>query len=90
MGAELGDLVNDLCFHIRLTVPAIWEETERGKMRQAVERAGILNHRLSGTPDFSFISEPEAAAFASLQTEFADRPGLCPGDTFTVLDVGGA
>lgn len=35
-------------------------------MREAVERAGMLGKRIAGETQLSFISEPEAAALATL------------------------
>lgn len=61
-------------FKVVVTVPAIWKGYVRSRMRLAVQRAGILDARTCpedsdqapGPTTLCFISEPEAAALASL------------------------
>lgn len=59
-------------FHVVLTVPAIWKEYARQSMREAVKRAGILEKRQKGLTTHDIVSEPEAAALATL----SDLDGL--------------
>ncbi|KAK8104361.1 uncharacterized protein PG998_011394 [Apiospora kogelbergensis] len=82
-------LVESTPFHVILTVPAVWPETARNRMRQAAERAGILDNRLVGATSLKFISEPEAAAISILYSDFDDRPGVEKGTRFIVCDCGG-
>ncbi|KAK7914959.1 hypothetical protein PG985_012662 [Apiospora marii] len=82
-------LVDSIPFIVVLTVPAIWTETARKRMREAAKRAGILDDRLPGVTKLQFISEPEAAAISSLYSELDDRPDVKKGTRFIVLDCGG-
>ena len=67
-------LVNFSKFHIVITLPAIWPEYAQARMREAATRAGILStDRIGGATELSFISEPEAAALATLY----DMDGRC-------------
>ncbi|KAI0124242.1 hypothetical protein BJ170DRAFT_712255 [Xylariales sp. AK1849] len=74
--------------HVVITVPAIWKDYTRDRMRQAASHAGILEKRLIGNTTLSFISEPEAAALATVP-ELEGRGDLDVDDTFTVCDCGG-
>jgi molecular chaperone DnaK (HSP70) len=67
------NLVNYCRFRIVMTLPAIWPEYARSRMRNAVEQAGMLKERLAGDTELIFVSEPEAAALATL----ADMEGRC-------------
>jgi molecular chaperone DnaK (HSP70) len=60
------NLVNYSKFHIVITVPAIWPEYARARMREAASNAGMLGDRIAGPTELSFVSEPEAAALATL------------------------
>jgi hypothetical protein len=85
-------IVVDTCqAHIVLTVPAIWKDQEREKMRLAMDMAGILEPRkFCGRTTLSLISEPEAAAIATLYApRLQDRPDVEKGDTFLIVDCGG-
>jgi molecular chaperone DnaK (HSP70) len=62
-------------FHIVITVPAIWPQYARVRMREAAQEAGLLEPRLSGTPILDIISEPEAAALATLR-DMSDRSDI--------------
>ncbi|KAI0188952.1 hypothetical protein EV127DRAFT_512663 [Xylaria flabelliformis] len=86
--AKGASLVNGTRYHVVLSVPAIWKEYARDRMHQAAKRAGILNHRVAGTTTLEFISEPEAAALATLP-ELDNRDDLAIGDSFVVVDAGG-
>lgn len=57
-------------------------------MREAADKAGLIQHRLGGQTQLSFVSEPEAAALATL-ADIGARPDLSPGVSFTVVDCGG-
>ena len=59
-------LVNFSKFHIVITLPAIWPGYARARMQEAVGLAGMLGKRIAGETELSFISEPEAAAMATL------------------------
>lgn len=61
-------MVDSSRFHVVLTVPAIWPEYARRRMQQAVDLAGILKARPIGSTTFEFVSEPEAAALATLSS----------------------
>ena len=67
---KLGDgmqTVDTSRFHVVVTLPAIWPNYARDRMRQAVEKAGILKQRRGvGKTSLEFLSEPEAAAMAAL------------------------
>lgn len=60
-------------FHIVITLPAIWPDYARNRMREAAEQAGMLSARVAGETTLSFISEPKAAALATL----SDMEGRC-------------
>ncbi|KAK0641359.1 hypothetical protein B0T16DRAFT_213993 [Cercophora newfieldiana] len=82
-----GELVVDaMTFHVVITVPAIWKDYARERMRQAAKKAGILSPRVAGQTTLSFAPEPEAAALATLC-----EPGrsVKPGDVYVVCDAGG-
>ncbi|KAK8122680.1 hypothetical protein PG984_011350 [Apiospora sp. TS-2023a] len=97
LSEEHGDrMVKDHPFNVVLTVPAIFPEYARQRMRKAAEQAGILDDRPPGTTGhpprnttLDFISEPEAAAIHVLYRQLSDRPDLKVGDTFIVVDCGG-
>jgi molecular chaperone DnaK (HSP70) len=60
------NLVNFSKFHIVITLPAIWPDYARNRMKEAASIAGMLAKRSAGETELSFISEPEAAALATL------------------------
>lgn len=72
MGAET---VNTSRFHVVFTVPAIWPEYARRCMKQAVDLSGILKIRPIGPTTHDYISEPEAAALATL-ADFDGQPNV--------------
>ncbi|KAI0553202.1 hypothetical protein F4679DRAFT_600159 [Xylaria curta] len=86
--AKGKDLINGMLFHIVLTVPAIWADYARDRMREAAGIAGIFKSRDAGKTTLSFVSEPEAAAIATMP-ELEDRTDLQVGDSFVVVDAGG-
>lgn len=57
-------------------------------MLEAAEMAGLIQKRLGGYTKISFVSEPEAAALATL-ADIGGCPDLKPGDTLTIVDCGG-
>jgi molecular chaperone DnaK (HSP70) len=67
--------VDGLPFKVVLTVPAIWKPYAHEKMRAAAQAAGILDRRSAGDTTFKLVSEPEAAALATLN-EFRDRQDI--------------
>lgn len=64
--AEGEETVDTSRFHVVFTVPAIWPNYARQAMEKAVKDAGILKRRTAGRTDHEFVSEPEAAALATL------------------------
>ncbi|KAI0864076.1 hypothetical protein F4860DRAFT_511446 [Xylaria cubensis] len=86
--AKGKDLINGMPFHVVLTVPAIWTDYARNRMHAAAGLAGIFEHRDAGKTTLSFVSEPEAAAIATMP-ELEDRADLQVGDSFVVVDAGG-
>lgn len=64
--ARGAGVVDSSHFHVVFTVPAIWPENARRRMEQAVNRSGILDARPAGPTTHDFVSEPEAAAIATL------------------------
>ncbi|KAK1995876.1 actin-like ATPase domain-containing protein [Colletotrichum falcatum] len=84
-----GDELIKLCtFHVVITLPAIWPDYAKARMRRAAENAGLLEERPAGQTTLAFISEPEAAALATMK-DFANRPDIKAGDYFVVCDAGG-
>lgn len=66
--AEGEETVDTSRFHIIFSIPAIWPNYARKLMQQAVEQAGILKKRTIGRTEYDFVSEPEAAALATLSS----------------------
>lgn len=56
----------ELPFTVVVTVPAIWKGYVRSRMQVAIKAAGILDERPAGPTVLGFVSEPEAAALATL------------------------
>lgn len=86
--AKGQELINGMPIHVVLTVPAIWTDYARKRMREAAALAGIFEHRVAGQTILPFISEPEAAAVATIP-ELENRGDLQVGDSFVVVDAGG-
>ncbi|WQF77449.1 Putative ATPase, nucleotide binding domain-containing protein [Colletotrichum destructivum] len=86
------ELVKMCRFHVIITLPAIWPAYAKARMRRAAQEAGILENRSAGETAgetvLSFISEPEAAALATMR-DLSNRPNIKPGDHFVVCDAGG-
>ncbi|KAK1976354.1 hypothetical protein LZ30DRAFT_603637 [Colletotrichum cereale] len=84
-----GDELVKMCkFNVVITLPAIWPDYAKARMRRAAENAGILEKRSAGKTTLDFISEPEAAALATMR-DLAGRPNIKVGDHFVVCDAGG-
>ncbi|KAH0438208.1 hypothetical protein CcaCcLH18_03475 [Colletotrichum camelliae] len=83
-----ADLVKMCKFHIVITLPAIWPSYAKQRMRRAAEDAGLLQDRPAGKTTLSFISEPEAAALATMRDQ-GRRPNIHAGDHIVVCDAGG-
>ncbi|KAM7191752.1 actin-like ATPase domain containing protein [Rhypophila sp. PSN 637] len=84
--ARGASVIDAMTFHIVLTVPAIWKDYARNRIRNAAKVAGILSSRAAGPTTLSFAPEPEVAALSTLcepgrQTE--------KGDIYVVCDAGG-
>jgi hypothetical protein len=80
------NVVEALCFHVVITVPAIWKNYARASMLEAAQSAGITASRRAGPTTISFAPEPEAAALASICERAED---LEEGDVFVICDAGG-
>jgi hypothetical protein len=89
MKRERGNIgVDGLPFKVVLTVPAIWKPYAQSRMLKAAKLAGITDERLCGETILDLVSEPEAAALATLN-EYRGRTDVEAGDVFVVCDVGG-
>ncbi|KAK2606147.1 hypothetical protein QQS21_003430 [Conoideocrella luteorostrata] len=65
---ELGEELLLRCqFHVIMTLPAIWPQYAQQRMEEAAKIAGILTKRSCGSTVLRFISEPEAAALATIK-----------------------
>lgn len=62
-----ADLLQKCKFHVVITLPAIWPPYAQQRMRRAAQLSGILNDRGCGKTNLHFISEPEAAALATIR-----------------------
>lgn len=58
--------IDALPLRVAITVPAIWPQHAREKMKAAAQRAGILEYRPIGKTALQLVEEPEAAALATL------------------------
>ncbi|KAL2685560.1 hypothetical protein Neosp_006660 [[Neocosmospora] mangrovei] len=83
-----ADLLRRSKFQVIITVPAIWPHYARQRMKQAAKMSGILQPRSGGETVLRFISEPEAAALATLK-DLSKRSTVEAGDTIVVCDAGG-
>ncbi|KAG9257923.1 uncharacterized protein F5Z01DRAFT_692804 [Emericellopsis atlantica] len=86
---SVGATLVQLCkFRVVITLPAIWPAYSQQKMMTAARDSGILAKRQAGETILSFISEPEAAALATLK-DLSTRSSVKAGDTMIVCDAGG-
>ncbi|KAK4238359.1 chaperone protein DnaK [Achaetomium macrosporum] len=82
---KLGEgVVTSTPLEFVVTVPAIWSDLAKDKMRQACQRATALS---APNAPIDLVSEPEAAAIYALHG--FDQHGLDVGDSFVVCDAGG-
>ncbi|KAK6227523.1 hypothetical protein QIS74_01078 [Colletotrichum tabaci] len=89
IGISAGEETVKLCrFHVVITLPAIWPDYAKARMRRAADHAGITQHRPAGETTLAFISEPEAAALATTK-DVTSKPQAKKGDYFVVCDAGG-
>ncbi|RFU72730.1 hypothetical protein TARUN_9533 [Trichoderma arundinaceum] len=83
-------LVNFSRFKVVATLPAIWPVYAQIRMNEAIEKAGILDARPAGDTTLAFLSEPEAAALATMKDIFRyNKANMEIGDHFVVCDAGG-
>lgn len=73
--AEGASMMNLSSFKVIVTLPAIWPAYALYRMKEAIEKAGIMNFRSTADTILQFIPEPEAAALASLQ-DMSDRADI--------------
>ncbi|KAL4730235.1 hypothetical protein ACLX1H_002268 [Fusarium chlamydosporum] len=85
MGA---DLLKRSKLQVVITLPAIWPPYAQQRMKQAAQQSGILDGRSAGPTNLQFISEPEAAALATIR-DMGKRSTVQTGDTIVVCDAGG-
>ncbi|RSL72501.1 hypothetical protein CEP51_011897 [Fusarium floridanum] len=85
IGAELLSMSK---FHVVITLPAIWPPYAQKLMKQAASLSGILDARSCGDTTLRFVSEPEAAALATIK-DLSKRSTIKPGDTIVICDAGG-
>ncbi|KAL6919654.1 hypothetical protein FSHL1_003633 [Fusarium sambucinum] len=83
-----ADLLERSKFQVVITLPAIWPPYAQNRMKQAAHQSGILDVRSAGTTMLEFISEPEAAALATIK-DMGKRSTVKTGDTIVVCDAGG-
>ncbi|KAI8148535.1 hypothetical protein BJV82DRAFT_592445 [Fennellomyces sp. T-0311] len=70
-----------------LTVPAIWDDTAKATMREAMVRAGIIQH--DDPPErLVLVGEPEAAAIYC-EKQCDSWNSMEDQDTFMIVDAGG-
>ncbi|KAI1065452.1 hypothetical protein LB507_000129 [Fusarium sp. FIESC RH6] len=83
-----ADLVQRTKLHVVITLPAIWPPYAQRRMKQAAQQSGILDVRSAGATTLRFITEPEAAALATIK-DLCKRSNIKVGDTIVVCDAGG-
>ncbi|EFZ00509.2 actin-like ATPase domain-containing protein [Metarhizium robertsii ARSEF 23] len=63
-----GENLLEKCrLYVVMTLPAIWPHYAQESMRKAAEKAGFLSKRHAGETILKFVSEPEAAALATIK-----------------------
>ncbi|KAM0209640.1 hypothetical protein ACHAQI_006381 [Fusarium lateritium] len=83
-----ADILKRTKLQVVITLPAIWPPYAQQRMKQAAQQSGILDGRPAGATTLRFISEPEAAALATIK-DLAKRSNIQTGDTIVVCDAGG-
>ncbi|KAK9438890.1 Heat shock protein Hsp70 [Metarhizium brunneum] len=71
-----------------MTLPAIWPHYAQESMRKAAEKAGFFSKRHAGETILKFVSEPEAAALATIK-DHSKKSTIQSGDHIVVCDAGG-
>lgn len=61
------DVLKRTKLQVVITLPAIWPPYAQQRMKQAAQQSGILDGRPAGATTLQFISEPEAAALATIK-----------------------
>ncbi|KAL6828349.1 HSP70 family [Trichoderma camerunense] len=85
-----GQLVDISRFKVVATIPAIWPPYAQMRMLEAIEKAGILESRTAGDTILEFLTEPEAAALATINDMCTyNQTNMKVGDQFIVCDAGG-
>ncbi|KAL7950824.1 HSP70 family [Trichoderma barbatum] len=85
-----GQLVDISKFKVVATLPAIWPAYAQIRLQEAIEKAGILKKRSAGHTILEFLSEPEAAALATINDMYAySKTTMEVRDHFIVCDAGG-
>ncbi|KAF9761346.1 hypothetical protein IL306_003857 [Fusarium sp. DS 682] len=82
------ELLQKSRFHVVITLPAIWPPYAQQRMKQAATASGILDARSCGETKLRFISEPEAAALATIK-DLSKRSTMKVRDTMVICDAGG-
>ena len=72
--------------HVVITLPAIWPEYAKSRMREAAILAGIVQKRLEAETSLTFVSEPEAAALATL-SDLTQRPDIKVFSTYDYITL---
>jgi hypothetical protein len=62
-----ADLVRRCKLQVVITLPAIWPAYAQQQMKQAAQQSCIMDRRSAGATTLHFISEPEAAALATIK-----------------------
>ncbi|EMT61794.1 Mitochondrial-type heat shock protein 70 [Fusarium odoratissimum] len=83
-----AELLQKSPFHVVITLPAIWPPYAQQRMKQAAKTSGILDARSCGETKLRFISEPEAAALATIK-DLSKRSTIKVGDAMVICDAGG-
>ncbi|KAL7936286.1 HSP70 family [Trichoderma chlorosporum] len=87
IGPQLVDISK---FKVVVTLPAIWPAYAQIRMEESIKKAGILDARTAGATILEFLSEPEAAALATISDMGAySKTTMEVGDHFVVCDAGG-
>ncbi|KAF5653827.1 Hsp70 chaperone protein [Fusarium sp. NRRL 25303] len=82
------DVMKRSNFQVVITLPAIWPPYAQHRMKMAAKMAGILDPRPAGPTTLRFVSEPEAAALATIK-DLSKRSSIKAGDAIVVCDAGG-
>jgi molecular chaperone DnaK (HSP70) len=61
------ELMGQCSFHVTITVPAVWPPYAHHRVRKAISYAGIPTLRDGRNVSFGLITEPEAAALATIK-----------------------